>query len=254
MPDFTAHNILFDDGFQTFPQGEPIRNSHVFLAARRLLSILYPGDRSGVRIADIGCLEGGYTIEFARLGFEAVGIEVRENNFANCTFVKERSGLQNLHFVHDNALNIDKYGPFDVIFCCGLLYHLDKPKSFIHHAAGSCRRAMIIHTHFATEVGNQRYNLSELAENEGVQGRWYTEHSDPDPARMMAAKWSSWINERSFWLRREALIQEIGNAGFDMVFEQYDALGPEPCQSMLSGYYKIHDRSMFCGVRTNPAQ
>jgi hypothetical protein len=45
----------------------------------------------GLRIADLGCLEGGYAVEFTRMGFsEVVGIEVRKSNFANCMFVKER--------------------------------------------------------------------------------------------------------------------------------------------------------------------
>jgi hypothetical protein len=39
----------------------------------------------------LGCLEGGYSVELARLGFrEVVGIEVRKANFDKCRFVKER--------------------------------------------------------------------------------------------------------------------------------------------------------------------
>jgi hypothetical protein len=51
---------------------------------------------------------------------EAVGLEVRPNNFANCCYVKERTSLPNLVFVNDDAWNVDKYGVFDIVFCCGL--------------------------------------------------------------------------------------------------------------------------------------
>ena len=65
------------------------------------------------------------------MGFNALGVEVRQSNFDACTFVKQRTNLPNLRFVKDDVLNVGKYGPFNAVFCCGLLYHLDKPRAFI---------------------------------------------------------------------------------------------------------------------------
>ncbi len=56
----------------------------VFGATRRVLQLLYPSGLNGHSIADLGCLEGGYAIEFARLGMISTGIEVRESNIRNC--------------------------------------------------------------------------------------------------------------------------------------------------------------------------
>jgi hypothetical protein len=50
-----------------------------FVSARRVLETVFPGDKSKFRIADLGCLEGGYTVEFARMGFQALGLEVRDS-------------------------------------------------------------------------------------------------------------------------------------------------------------------------------
>jgi hypothetical protein len=71
---FTAHNIRLDDGSYTKPdEGLSIDAHPWFLAAKRVLDATFPGDKSHLRIVDLGCLEGGYTVEFARLGFQAVG-------------------------------------------------------------------------------------------------------------------------------------------------------------------------------------
>jgi hypothetical protein len=55
----------------------------------------YRGARS-TRIADLGCLEGGYSVEFARLGYQTLGLDVREANIEVCRYVKSRVALPNL--------------------------------------------------------------------------------------------------------------------------------------------------------------
>ncbi|MCB4825211.1 class I SAM-dependent methyltransferase [Roseicella aerolata] len=101
-------------------------------SAKRALRLIYPDHIRGKRIADLGCLEGGYALEFARMGMDALGIEVRQSNYDNCLIVKERAGLPNLNFVKDDAWKVAEHGPFDVIYCCGILYHLDRPREFVN--------------------------------------------------------------------------------------------------------------------------
>jgi SAM-dependent methyltransferase len=79
---FTAHNIRFPDGTVTMP-GHPtlLADEAWWAGAKRVLSLVYGGDPRGRRIADLGCLEGGHALEFARMGMDALGIEVRRANF-----------------------------------------------------------------------------------------------------------------------------------------------------------------------------
>src|SRR5437588_9596810 len=66
MASFTFHNIRLDDGTLTKPElGFLISESPWFQAARRAIEISLPGGVAGKRIVDLGCLEGGYTVEFA---------------------------------------------------------------------------------------------------------------------------------------------------------------------------------------------
>jgi SAM-dependent methyltransferase len=253
MVTFTAHNIRLDDGTCTKPDvGFTMDQYPHFLSAKRLLSVVFPGSRTGIRLADLGCLEGGHTVEFARLGFDVIGIEVRESNIAACEFVKQRVNLPNLSFIQDDVWNLAQYGRFDVIFCSGLLYHLDRPGEFLRQISSVTSRLVILQTHFATDVANEKFRLSEsLYENDtGLCGRWQTEfENDEQFQNRDANRWASWDNRRSFWLKREYLLQAIIDAGFDICMEQFDSLGHIP-SSMESGYYKTESRGTFVGMRS----
>ncbi|MDH3673842.1 MAG: class I SAM-dependent methyltransferase [Gammaproteobacteria bacterium] len=270
--EFTAHNIRLDNGTFTKPEAKYSIDAHPwFISARRILETMFPGDKNHLRLADLGCLEGGYAVEFARMGFQVLGIEVREVNMAACNFVKSNTNLPNLEFVKDDALNITKYGVFDVVFCCGLLYHLDKPKHFLETLSRVTTKLVILQTHFSTatihtklrlpplvrkawrKLGGRtdKFSLSKLIENEGLPGQWYTEfRNNRSFNKRETAKWASWNNPRSFWIQREHLIQAIQDAGFDLVMEQYDSLGPNIAESMLRGYYQTDQRGTFIGIKT----
>jgi hypothetical protein len=246
MTGFTAHNIVLDDDTETLPGQPKLAESPWFLAAKRCLEALFPQGLSGLRIADLACLEGGYAAEFARMGFgEALGIEVRQNNYANCLFVQERLALPNLKFAKDDVWNLATYGTFDAIFCCGILYHLDAPRKFLSLMSQAARKAIIVNTHFSTIHPIANFNLSPVVVNEGLPGRWFNE----GPVKKVESKWAAWSNSRSFWILREYLIEAIRSAGFPMVFEQFDFLGDGIADSMLKGFYKANNRSTFVGVK-----
>ena len=224
--EFTAHNIRLDNGAFTKPELDSSMETHPwFLSARRVLDTVFPGDKSHYRIADLGCLEGGFAVEFARMGLKVLGLDVREANIAACRFVQENTNLPNLEFVQDDAWNIAKYGAFDAIFCSGLLYHLDRPRSFLEVLAPITHKLLILQTHFAVEAGSVterlpsplrrvaspllkgdststgRFRLSPLTEHDSVRGRWFTEFSsEADFREREKLRWASWDNKNSFWI------------------------------------------------------
>ena len=105
--------------------------------SRQFLSLTFPAGIAGKRLVDLGCLEGGYAVEFARDGFDTLGIEVRQSNFKNCQRVKAATNLPqainlpHLSFVCGDVRNLENPGVFDAIFCCGILYHVDEPRKFM---------------------------------------------------------------------------------------------------------------------------
>src|ERR1022692_1240969 len=201
---FTFHNIKLDDGTWTAPERPPIGENHVSISAKRVLQTVFPGEKKNIRLADLGCLEGGYSVAFARMGFSVLGIEVRESNHAACRHVKEHLDLPNLEFVRDDAWNIGKYGPFDGVFCCGLLYHIDRPKLFLQKVSDATSKLLFLQTHFSTDRPNTENHLSEMDIHEGLPGRWFTEFPDAKAFKQREnSRWASWDNSRSFWIKRE---------------------------------------------------
>ena len=276
--EFTAHNIRLDDGTLTKPE---FRRSMAevpwFISARGILETAFPGDKGQFRLADVGCGEGGYAVEFARMGFRVLGIEVRELNIAACNYVKSKTDLPHLEFVQDNALNIARYGVFDAVFCCGLLYHLDRPKLYLETLSAVTKKVLILQTHFSLISRNDRifrlpttmrwftdrllrrpeptkFILSAPTENEGLAGRWFTEFPTKRSfGKRETAKWASWDNRRSFWIQREYLLQAIRDVGFDLVMEEYGNFEPTIAECLLGGFYQVDLRGTFIGIKTrNP--
>jgi SAM-dependent methyltransferase len=233
---FTAHNIRLSDGSLTIPGLDWEMSQHpLFLATKRAVGAVFPGGHEGRRIVDLGCLEGGYTVEFARMGLDALGIEVRSSNLVNCLYVKEDARLLNLTFAHDDAWNLENYGTFDIIFCSGLLYHLDQPRRFVDLLFKACGRLLVLNTHYATHEATDKFALSDLTENEGLTGRWFIEYEDAE-TRREDTKWAAWDNRRSFWPFKEHLVDALRSAGFTAVLEDPVASEPASLRTTLIAF------------------
>jgi 2-polyprenyl-3-methyl-5-hydroxy-6-metoxy-1,4-benzoquinol methylase len=149
---FTAHNIVLDDGTQTCSaMGGAMDQLPNTVALLRILRLVFAGDLRGKTVVDLGCLEGGYSTEFARAGLISTGIEVRPSNYVNCVYVKSKVDLPNLRFINDNAWNVAKYGPFDAVFCAGLLYHIETPRRFISEISRACGSVLYIDSGYAPD-------------------------------------------------------------------------------------------------------
>jgi len=252
MPDrivpFTAHNIRLPDGSCTRPDFPLTADEPVTRAIMRTLDLLFPpAQRKGLTLADLGCLEGGYAVEFARAGFEVTGLDARRVNLERCQFVARALNLPNLRFVRDDARNLGDYPPFDIIFCSGLLYHLDRPASYLRLLASRTRRLLILQTHYAlADRIPADFALSELTQHEGYQGRWYREFADEVTQEdVEASNWSSYGNPRSFWMERNHLLQGLRDSGFGIVYEQLDFVQ----NNVTDHYIEEQHRSLFLALK-----
>lgn len=226
MCEFIAHNVLLPEsggGGRMTHESKLVEDSGVCQAALRDLKLAFAAvPPEQVRVADLGCLEGGYSVAFARAGYDVTGFEVRTENLECCEFLQSQLNLPNLRFISGDVRQV-LAGDWDAVFCCGLLYHLDNPVAFINLLGKVTRRLLIVQSHFSSRPDST---------HEGRRGHWV----DEGDLRM-----SSWQNRRSFWLAKNELLAAMNDAGFPLVFEQADyrdeILVPEP------------DRGMFVGVK-----
>jgi len=93
--------------------------------------------KSGTRILEIGCGEGGNLMPFLELGCECYGVELGDENYKNAQKFYEKSPYrENLHLYHNDIYNLthqDLGGFFDVVFLRDVLEHIPQQELFMKH-------------------------------------------------------------------------------------------------------------------------
>ena len=77
-------------------------------------------------------------------------------NVAKCNYADDALQLENLSLVEADVRSYSMRSylngqTFDATFCSGLLDHLDEPTEFLRAPSDSCRRILILQTHFVAE-------------------------------------------------------------------------------------------------------
>lgn len=159
---FKAHNILLPNGKHTIGGNQKLLSEKpVIKVIQNSINNFLPHnieDRKNIKLVDLGCMEGGYSTEFARMGFDTLGIDARKENLLKAMYIKLSLNLPNLNFVKDDARNLSKYGNFDITFCFGLFYHLDNPFEFLKTVYKQTNRLLVLHTFYCPENSLQ-YSL-----------------------------------------------------------------------------------------------
>lgn len=231
---WTGHNIPITATESTLGPGpELIGENRRTVAIKSLVRRSFGGRR--VSVLDLGALEGGLSFEIAREGWEATGVEGREANFRKAELIRAYYALPNLRFLHKDVKELTPAadGVFDVILCCGLLYHLDRPIEHLRQLASLLADdgLLFLDTHVAPDEHAARYgtHASALSEpftfREGeheYEGQWWTEPAAGDLRERM---WSAISNERSLWLTRRSLIRALYHSGFEAIHELFGMYG-----------------------------
>jgi hypothetical protein len=223
---WTASNIHLGDHFYTI--GEHIQGDEVKL--RRILQVVSDAASKPletIRLLDLACHEGIYSIEFARHGTNVLGIEGRRAHIEKAVFVKDALSLNNVNFAQDDVRNLSKqkYGSFDVVLCLGILYHLDVPDvfRFIESISEVCDDIAVIDTRIAAgPTSSYVYDGTRYWGNRISEGHKLDDSSEEKIKRY----WASLDNVTSFHLSRTSLYCMLCRAGFTSVYECY--IPPEP--------------------------
>lgn len=186
---------------------------------------------AGLRLLDLGCLEGLFAIEFARLGAETVGLEIREVHLKKAVFARDVLGLSNCTFVRGDVRSIPhELGDFDVVLCAGIFYHLDFPDSvrFLRDIAKRTRDLIVIDSHFAyPHIDTSVLPLSAMRPYQfggrSYMGREWLEHEvgTSEDEKEKVPVWASIDNPKSVWLEERDVVGELYDAGFFTVARRF---------------------------------
>jgi SAM-dependent methyltransferase len=215
---WTAHNVHLGHGI--YPLGEePNWDDQKLHRVRQIVGDTVRQPLAGVRILDLGCLEGLYAVEFARLGAEVTAIEGRRSNLAKVELAQEAWQLETLTLLHNDVrrLSVERFGMFEIVLCLGILYHLPLPDvfRFIEQVAAVCRRVAVFDTHVSLQEETHVEDRGRV-----YRGRIHREHEpETTSEERLAGPWSSLDNETSFWPTRESLFNLIEHARFSSAYE-----------------------------------
>ena len=255
--EWTGHNIRLNTDISTMPGRPDFMETDLRLKAiLRALAFFYRGELAGLRVADLGCLEGGFTLAMAQREMEVIGLEARQMNLDKCVLLKDQFDLGQLEFRLDDVKNFsrEKYGMFDVVLALGIFYHLNDPVAWLQQASAATRGLMVIESHYAPADDralkqlDSRLKLGPLVQEsiDGFQyeGRWFFEFEPHADREVMP--WASYSNNQSFWLTKESLLRAALRSGFDLVFEQHD-YSAESYQF----HNFVHSRGLFLAIKSS---
>ena len=156
-------------------------------------------------ILELGSLEGAQTFLLAeRPGIRRVlALEGRERNLRKARFVQELLQVGNVEFAQANLEHTDlaKFGKFDAVFCCGLLYHLPEPWKLIEQLP-ALAPDLFIWTQYAAEE-------EAIDVGPGLRGKIHGEGGPDEPLSGMSAT--------ATWLTLGSLITSLTRSGYASV-------------------------------------
>ncbi len=79
---------------------------------------------------DVGCGAGYFSTFLCEMGFQVVALDARQENIEEAA--RRHPGIE-FHTVDLEDSAIQKLGRFDLVFCFGLLYHLENPLRAFRH-------------------------------------------------------------------------------------------------------------------------
>jgi SAM-dependent methyltransferase len=217
---WTAHPIVLAEGVSTLE----VRDPNFLLYRRRILQAAsdFAGrSLEGLRVLDLGALEGGFAIEFALQGAEAVAVEAREANCRRIEFARDVLGLSDLAILKGDVRDLDPadVGDFDIVLCLGILCHMNRTSivPFVRNLFSLTRRVLILDTHVAL---NPDTRMSDAHARREYFGAFCPPHSDrasdeqiETGARVSAAR------EQSFLLSDASLRNLLADVGFSSSFD-----------------------------------
>jgi hypothetical protein len=189
----------------------------------RLKYMLYFLDVRDQRVLELGPFHGTHSFILEKLGVrETVSVEARQENLLHCRKLKDLYGLERTTFVLQDIEKLYRREesplfspPFDLVFCCGLLYHLPEPAWALQWLRTQAPN-LFLATYYVENDELWRYPQPAFQfgrpwtfAGHTYTGAWFREGGKNDPP--------SGMSPVSFWPYEADLIAMVKHAGYSRI-------------------------------------
>jgi len=190
---------------------------------QRLKYMMYFLDLRGCRVLELGPLEGHLSVLLEKMGVrENIAIEARAENLRKCNRIKEKYGLEHTTFLQQDLERLYSgqekpqfQGPFELVFCLGVLYHVPDPAKALAWFRSQAS-ALFLGTHYLEP--NQRSDSDATYHSNGktYRVREHREGGLADPISGMSPMSVILYEEDLLSLLREVGYSRISVLGKDL--------------------------------------
>jgi SAM-dependent methyltransferase len=205
-------------------------NTPLFADGRISIFASRMGSLEGMRILELGPLDGAHSYMLEQYGAEVVAIEGNKRAFLRCLITKEIYGLKRTRFKlgnFDRALE-DMTERFDAVVACGVLYHSNDPVKLIE-AISRITDTVLIWTHVIDRSVMDGQSIHWLPFSGNVVKRTLgstTIHMyERAYSKTASVQFCGGPRPRHYWMERHealALLRAVGFASVEVVEDQPD--------------------------------
>jgi SAM-dependent methyltransferase len=190
---------------------------------QRLKYVTYFLDLRGYRVLELGPLEGHHSILLEKMGVrENIAIEARAENLRRCNRIKEKYGLEHTTFLQQDLerlySGLEKpqfQGPFDLVFCLGVLYHVPDPAKALAWFRSQAS-ALFLGTHYLQPNPHSDSDVTCQSNGKSYRVREHREGGLADPISGMSPVSVMLYEEDLLSLLREAGYSRVSVLGKDL--------------------------------------
>lgn len=179
-------------------------------------------DLTGVRVLELGPLEGGHTYMLDRAGAEVHAIESNSRAYLKCLVTKELLGLKRAKIGRGDFVAYLKESSerYDVVLASGVIYHMVDPVELLTLIAAASDR-LIIWSHYYDDEIIQNSPMARQFQEPTVPitvgaGTYHLHPRD----YLEALAWGGFCGgpaSYANWMERDDLLGTLDNLGFDQL-------------------------------------
>jgi len=175
------------------------------------------GSLRGKRILELGPLEGGQTWMMEQDGAQVTAIEANQRAFLKCLIVKNALSMKAKFLYGDfRPFLASTQDSFDLVTAVGVLYHMMEPAKLLADIS-RVTDAFFVWTHYydARLLSDNRVHFDPAPRTQTVNGKSYEVYLQNYLTSVVRPGFCGGTAATSVWMTREALLDCVGNLGFD---------------------------------------